>query len=472
MSNGSDHSFQLKVYRHRLQNGLTVLFYEDHRLPQVAVNVWYHVGSKDEAAGRTGFAHLFEHMMFQGSENYPDDFFKPLEEVGARLNGSTAEDRTNYWEVVPTAYLERALWLESDRMGWLLPAMDQVKLDNQREVVKNERRQTVDNEPYGVAEEALLETLYPVGHPYHHSIIGSMDDLDAATLEDVKGFFRRFYTPNNASLCVAGDVDPATALPLVEKYFGAIPQGPPVSPVKPDLPVLMRPVRLTVEDSVKLPRLHLQWPTAVQFSEDEAALSVLAYILSVGKDSRLVRRLQVEGSVAQSVGCYQGSGEVAGSLLLMATAQPGRDLEELEAAVWEEIERLKREGVEAAEVKAAVDAIRAGLVKRLQSVGGFGGVADLLNRYQTFVGDPEYLPKDLARYEAVTPQGVQDAANRYLHRDRYAMVAVVPRREAREAGDRSEMPGPGVRLRNGRVTETMRASNVIGSCDSAVRPPE
>ena len=216
--------FHLNYRRHKLANGLTVILYEDHRLPQAAVDVWYHVGSKDEVPGRTGFAHLFEHLMFQGSEHYNDDFFKPLEEIGARLNGSTSEDRTNYWEVVPVPYLERALWLESDRMGWLLPAIDQVKLDNQRDVVKNERRQTMDNQPYGVAEEACLEALYPVGHPYRHSVIGSMADLDAATLEDVKDFFRRFYHPGNATLCVAGDIDPETTLALVEKHFGPIPQ--------------------------------------------------------------------------------------------------------------------------------------------------------------------------------------------------------------------------------------------------------
>lgn len=444
MDERSRSSLRIPVSKHRLDNGLTVLIVEDRRLPQAAVNLWYHVGSKDEVPGKTGFAHLFEHMMFQGSEHYPQDFFKPLEEVGARLNGSTAEDRTNYWEVVPTAYLERALWLESDRMGFLLPAMDQAKLDNQRDVVKNERRQTVENEPYGVAEEILLEALYPMGHPYRHSIIGSMEDLDGATLEDVQGFFRRYYTPNNASLCVAGDVDPKAALDLADRYFGAIPAGPVVSPVQAWVPDLPRPVRVGVEDNVRLPRLYLEWPAAVQFTQEAADLAVLGYILATGKDSRLVRRLQVDHSVAQSVWAFQSGREVSGSFSVIATAQPDRSLGEVEHAVWEELERLKQDGVGSEEVQAAVDAIRAGLVRRLQSLGGFGGVSDLVNRYQTFTGDPTYLERDLARYEAVTAESVAEAARRTLHADRYVALSVTPRRlQAAVVPDRSAVPGPG-----------------------------
>ncbi len=437
-------SIRIPVTKHRLDNGLTVLLVEDHRLPQVAVNLWYHVGSKDEAPGRTGFAHLFEHMMFQGSEHFPRDFFKPLEEVGARLNGSTAEDRTNYWEVVPSAYLERALWLESDRMGFLLPAMDQAKLDNQREVVKNERRQTVENEPYGVAEEALLEALYPAGHPYRHSIIGSMADIDAASLEDVKDFFRRFYTPNNASLCIAGDVAPKAALALAEAYFGTIPAGPVAPPVQPWVPDPRRPSRLGLEDNIRLPRLYLQWPSAVQFTRESAALSVLGYVLATGKDSRLVRRLQVDHSAAQSVWAFQSSKEVSGTFSVIATAQQDRSLDELEHGVWEELERLAREGVAEGEVRAAVDAIRASLVRRLQSLGGFGGVSDLVNRYQTFTGDPAYLAKDLARYESVTAEAVAEASARILAPERCVALSVVPRRTQPSAvAGRSSLPGPG-----------------------------
>lgn len=443
MSSQSSKPFHLTARKRVLRNGLTVLLYEDHRLPQVAVNVWYHVGSKDESPGRTGFAHLFEHMMFQGSEHYPDDFFKPLEEVGGRLNGSTAEDRTNYWEVVPKAYLERALWLESDRMGWLLPAMDQAKLDNQREVVKNERREVLENQPYGIAEEALLEVLYPEGHPYHHPIIGSMEDLDQATLEDVKDFFRRFYTPNNASLCVAGDVEPEETFRLVERYFGPIPKGPIVSPVRPDVPILTKPVRVGLEDRVRLPRLYLQWPAPQQFTHEDAALSVLAYILTTGKDSRLVRRLQVEENVAQSVVAYQGSGEVASVFTIVETAHPGRTLEELEGATWEELGKIRDGRVDEPEVRAAVDSLKTKLVKRMEVVGGFGSVSDMLNYYQTFTGRPDGLQEDLARYEAVTPATVRDVAVKCVDPERYTLVAVLPASPGLETAERPPMPGAG-----------------------------
>ena len=443
MSSQSSKPFHLTAQKRVLRNGLTVLIYEDHRLPQVSVNVWYHVGSKDESPGRTGFAHLFEHMMFQGSEHCPYDFFKPLEEVGGRLNGSTAEDRTNYWEVVPKAYLERALWLESDRMGWLLPAMDQAKLDNQREVVKNERREVLENQPYGVAEEALLEALYPVGHPYHHSIIGSMEDLDRATLDDVKDFFRRFYTPNNASLCVAGDVEPEETFRLADKYFGPIPQGPIVSPVRANVPALTKPVRVQVEDRIQLSRLYLQWPTPPQLTGEDAALSVLAYILTTGKDSRLVRRLQVEENVAQSLFAYQGSGEVASVFTVVETVQPGRTLDELEEATWEELWKIRDGQVEESEVRAAVDSLKTKLVKRMEVVGGFGSVSDMLNYYQTFTGKPDGLREDLARYEAVTPGTVRDVALKYLYPDRYTFVAVQPSGPGTEASKRPPMPGAG-----------------------------
>ena len=442
MAAGSGSRYHLEVRRHVLANGLTVLLHEDHRLPQVAVNLWYHVGSKDEAPGKTGFAHLFEHLMFQGSEHSPGEYFRPLEEVGGQLNGSTAEDRTNYWEVVPAAYLERALWLESDRMGWLLPALDQAKLDNQREVVKNERRQTMENEPYGAAEEPLLEVLSPEGHPYRHSIIGSVADLDGATLEDVRRFFRRFYTPNNASLCLAGDLEPEAALALVEKHFGPVAPGPVVSPVRPWQPRLAKPVRVRVEDRVQLPRLYLQWPSGLQLTAEDAAFSVLAYVLGTGKDSRFVKRLQVDASLAQAVTAYQGGGEVAGAFCAILTAHPGVELARVEEAAWEEIRRLREEGPAPEEVRAAVDWVKARVVRRLQTLGGFGGVADLLNYYQTFRGEPDGLGWDLGRYEAVTPEAVRSAAAR-LDPERYTAVSVVPKAERPAAGDRSRMPGPG-----------------------------
>ncbi|MEW6758668.1 MAG: pitrilysin family protein [Acidobacteriota bacterium] len=443
MSPDASSRFRLRFEKHRLPNGLTLILYEDHRLPQAAVDLWYHVGSKDERPGRTGLAHLFEHMMFQGSAHSPQDYFRSLEEVGARLNGSTSEDRTNYWEVVAASYLERALFLEADRMGWLLPGLNQEKLDNQREVVKNERRQTVENEPYGVAEEVLLANLYPEGHPYHHSVIGSMSDLDAASLEDVHAFFSKYYTPSNATLCVAGDVDPARTLEKVARLFGEIPAGPTVSPVAPWIPVLRKAFRETVEDRVQLPRLTLAWPTVCQLTADDAPLSVLAYVLATGKDSRLVKRLQIEENLAQSVWCGHLSGEVAGSFQAVVTVRPEISLDRAEDALWEEMERIGRDGVAPEEVQAAVDSLTVGVLKRLQMVGGFGSVSDMLNYYEVFAGDPGGLEGELGRYARVSAEDVAGAARRFLGRDGYAAVSVVPRRPRPSVLDRGELPAAG-----------------------------
>jgi len=436
---------ELKWERHRLENGLTVLLHEDAHLPMVTVNLWYHVGSKNEVPGRTGFAHLFEHMMFQGSEHSPDEYFKPLEEIGSQLNGSTSEDRTNYWETVPREYLDRALFMESDRMGFLLPALDQAKLDNQREVVKNERRETLENQPYGVAEEALLEALYPPGHPYHHSVIGSMADLDAATLEDVHRFFKAFYTPNNASLCVAGDIDRKEALDKVRAAFGEIAPGPVVSPLAQATPRLSRPERLELEDRVQLPRLYLQWPVPPQLTREDAALSLLGHILQSEKDSRLVKRLQVDGSLAQSVWAFQRGMELTGQFHVIVTAQPERSLGEIEAAVWEEIRAICEKGPTPEEVEAAQAAVLTRACRRLQRLGGFGGVCDLLNYYQTMTGDPGYLNADLERYASVTADDVREAARRHLTDDGFVGLSVVPQRKKASSLDRSRLPGPGKR---------------------------
>lgn len=443
MAERTKHPFRVEFSKFRLRNGLTVIVHEDHRLPQAAVNVWYHVGSKNEAKGKTGFAHLFEHLMFQGSEHYPDDYFKPLEEIGARLNGSTAEDRTNYWEVVPVAYLGRALWLESDRMGWLPGAITQEKLDNQREVVKNERRQTMDNQPYGAAEETMLSLLYPEDHPYHHSVIGSMDDLDAATLDDVKDFFRRYYTPRNASVCVAGDVDTREALSLVEKYFGEIPPGPIVAPIERCPPVLRKNRRVELEDKVALERIYMEWPTVPHLTADSAALSVLSFILTTGKDSRLGRTLQLKSQVAQSFWSYQGGGELAGSFQIGVTVQNGRSIEEVEETCRREIAGVIKDGVSSDEVRWAVDGLKTGVLKRLQMVGGFGGVSDMLNYYQTFTGDPGGLENDLSLYETITPAKILEVAEHYLHPDRYAAVKISPEGASFPTLDRSKMPQKG-----------------------------
>ncbi|MBW3534624.1 MAG: phosphoenolpyruvate carboxylase, partial [Gemmatimonadetes bacterium] len=324
-----------------LQNGLNVIVHEDRSLPLVSVNLWYHVGSKNERPGRTGFAHLFEHVMFEGSAHVEGGAFDHLlESAGGVNNGSTTTDRTNYWENVPSNALELALWLEADRMGFLLDAMTQEKLDVQRDVVRNERRQSYENRPYGLAFETVLAALYPPDHPYHWPVIGSMEDLAAATLEDVREFFRTYYAPNNASLAVAGDVDAREARELVERWFGDIPPGPPAPPVLVPEGGLETDGRLVLEDQVSLPRVYLAWRAPRQFTREDAVLELLASVLAEGKGSRLYRRLVYGERVAQDVSAFQHGGEVDGSFFIIVTARPGVGLQELERAVREEAARV------------------------------------------------------------------------------------------------------------------------------------
>ncbi len=391
-----------------LPNGLRVILHEDHALPVVAVNVWYHSGSKNEKPGRTGFAHLFEHMMFQGSQHHDADYFLPLQKVGGTVNGSTSQDRTNYWENVPRDQLELALWLEADRMGWLLPAMTQERLDNQRDVVKNEKRQG-ENQPYALVRDLRLQLMYPEGHPYRWPVIGSMDDLSAASLEDVKDFFRLYYAPNNASLCVAGDFDAAEAKRLIVQHFAPIPPGRPVQRIQTWRPRLDGEVRATAQDDVELPRLYLSWHAPGFYQSDEAELNLVADILSQGKSSRLYHALVHEREIAQDVAAYLSGNELSGMFLVQATARPGVGLDELEAAVDDELARLQEKGVTKEELALSQASYETAFVRRLQRVGGFGGKADLLNRYLVMAGTPGYLEQDLARYRSATTAGVRDA---------------------------------------------------------------
>ncbi|HKS27002.1 MAG TPA: insulinase family protein [Pyrinomonadaceae bacterium] len=417
-----------------LQNGLRVIFHEDHSTPIVAVNVWYHVGSKNEVPGRTGFAHLFEHMMFQGSLHHNNDYFVPLQEAGGTLNGSTNTDRTNYWEVVPSNFLELALWLESDRMGYLLEALTEEKLANQRDVVKNEKRQNYDNRPYGLVGAKIAETIYPKDHPYHWLTIGSLDDLTAATREDVSDFFRRYYTPNNASLVVAGDFNPKEARAMVEKYFGPLKRGPEVKPLNITQPVIEKETRLTMEDRVSLPRVYTTWFSVPQWAKDDAALDTLGTILTGGKGSRLYRALVYERQIAQDVSAFNNSRELAGQFQITATLkQPGRTaeeraakLKELEDAINAELEKLKAEPPTAEEMERAYNARESSFIYGLQTVGGFGGKSDQLNMYATFVKNPGYFQKDLDRYRQVTPADVSRVAKTYLN-DRRLVLTVMPR---------------------------------------------
>jgi zinc protease len=405
---------EIKFEKYVLPNGLQVILHEDRSTPIVTVNVWYHAGSKNERPGRTGFAHLFEHMMFQGSQHHDSDYFAPFLAAGGKLNGSTNQDRTNYWETVPSNYLDLALWMESDRMGYLLPAMSQKKLDNQRDVVRNERRQSYENRPYGLVHEIMLAALFPADHPYSWSTIGSMADLARASREDVAGFFRRYYNPANASLCIAGDFDPAEAKKLVEKYFAPLPAGPKVEKMKPQPAALEKEMRIEMTDRVGLPRLTMIWPTVPEFADDEPALEILGDILSTGKTSRLEKSLVREKQIAQSVSAGQNSEEIAGAFLIDALAQPGHTLAELETAILEQVRAVQEQPPTAAEVTRALNRIETHIIRSLESHSGFGGRADQLNRYNVLKGDPGYLSKDFARYQKVTPEDIRRVAKKYL----------------------------------------------------------
>jgi zinc protease len=410
-----------------LENGLDVLLHEDHGCPIVAVNLWYHVGSKNELPGHTGFAHLFEHLMFEGSEHHDKGFFPPLQGAGAALNGSTNADRTNYWEVVPSNALELALWMESDRMGFLLPALTQAKFSNQREVVLNERRQNYENRPYGLAPMAMAAALFPPEHPYHWTTIGEIADLQAATLDEVRGFFSRYYHPSNASLAIAGDINPEDALSLARAYFEPLLPGPPVEGVRPAPPLLSAERRLVIEDRVELPRLYVSWLTPAMFAEGDAALDLAADVLANGKTSRLYQRLVFNERIATDVSAVQNSREVGGFLQIAATAAPGHALLEIEDAVTSEVARLAFEGPTADEIERGRVQTEAQFMFRLQTVGGFGGKSDQLNAYNTFLDDPAYFDRDLERYAEVTPETLRAEVHRHLNHCRRVVLSIVPR---------------------------------------------
>lgn len=415
----------LKVKEYKLKNGLRVILHEDKSTPIVAVNLWYHVGSKNEVVGRTGFAHLFEHMMFQGSKNYNDDYFKPLQEIGATINGSTNPDRTNYFEVVPSNFLELALFMEADRLGGLLEAMTQEKLDNQRDVVKNERRQRYDNQPYGTAFEKIFANIFPANHPYNWTTIGSLEDLSAASMDDVKGFFRQYYVPNNTSLVIAGDFNEKQAREWVEKYFGPIQTGGNIERPKPPMPKINGEVRKSFEDSVQLPRLYMVWTSSPSYSADEPALDILSSILSSGRGSRLQTNLIHGKQISQDVSSFNYALEVAGMFIAQSTARPGKTLDEIEKEILAEIERIKNEPPTAEEMNRAINSIESQTIFGMQNVLG---KADQLNGYATFVGQPNYFQNDLDRYRKVTAADVQRVAKQYLNSDRFVMQ-FVPRKD-------------------------------------------
>ena len=422
-----------------LDNGLDVLVHQDRNCPIVAVNVWYHVGSKNEVPGRTGFAHLFEHLMFEGSQHYDHGYFQPLQQAGAALNGSTNADRTNYWEVVPRNALDLALWMESDRMGYLLPALTEAKFNNQRDVVLNERRQNYENRPYGLAGMALVSELYPPEHPYHWLTIGAAEDIRSAHIDDVRAFFQTYYHPQNASLSLAGDVDVDDAFRLAEEYFGSLPAGVKPAVAVPQAPPLRTAEsRLVLEDRIELPRLYLAWHSPELFGVDDAELDLVADVLAGGKTSRLYRALVYEQRVATEVAASQNSREIAGYFQVVATAAPGRTLAELEASITREMERFCAEGPTPGEIERGVAQAEAHFISRLQTVGGFGGKSDQLNAYNVFLGEPGYFDRDLARYRQADAAGLTRAASFWLPAQKRVCLSVVPRGRMELALDGSQ----------------------------------
>jgi len=424
--------------KHVLDNGLQVVIHEDHSCPIVAVNVWYHVGSKNEEPGRTGFAHLFEHLMFEGSAHHDSGYFEPLLQAGGTLNGSTNPDRTNYWEVVPASALELALWMESDRMGFLLPALTEEKFNNQRDVVLNERRQNYENRPYGMAGLALVDALFPGDHPYHWATIGSPDDLRAATADDVRAFFRRYYHPANASLAIAGDVEADRALDLAASCFGEIPAGKPPAAL-PSTPARAVPVRRVIEDRVELPRLYLGWLSPAMYTDGDAELDVLADVLATGKASRLYRSLVYERRIATDVSSYQGSRELGSSFQIVVTAVPGVGLGVIESAVHEEVSRVRAAELSADEFERTLALTETAFVSRLQTVGGFGGKSDQLNNYNVFLGDPGYFSRDVERYRNATGGTVRASAGAHLGAAHCVTLSAVPAGQRHLAAPDSEL---------------------------------
>ncbi|MEO7793747.1 MAG: pitrilysin family protein, partial [Thermoanaerobaculia bacterium] len=433
---------EIQFEKYTLPNGLQVILHVDRKLPIVNVNQWYHVGSKNERPGRTGFAHLFEHMMFQGSKNVPGEYFSIVEELGANLqqggvNGTTDNDRTNYFATVPSGNLEKLLWLESDRLATLIDGVDQAKLDNQREVVKNERRQSFENQPYGLWPELLANELFPYGHPYSWSVIGSMADLSAASLDDVKGFFRTYYTPNNLSLVIAGDFDPAQAKQLVEKYFGSLPPGPALARPKVAPVTLTAGKILEIADRVPQERVYMVWPTPALYTAGDAELDLAARVLTDGLSSRLTKALVYDAEKATNVNAFQFGTEIANCLVIIANARPGVDVTELETLIAREIAKLAASGPTAAELDRAKNKLETQYISGLERIGGFGGKADLLNQYNTYLGDPGRFAWDLARWRSVTPAQVQQATKSFLDTDKRLTLRFRP-----EASARSTTPEP------------------------------
>ncbi|HOI30693.1 MAG TPA: pitrilysin family protein [Melioribacteraceae bacterium] len=409
-----------------LPNGLEVILYPDPSSPIVSINIWYRVGSANEKPGKTGFAHLFEHMMFQGSQNVPKEgHFKYIQEAGGTLNGSTSIDRTNYYESVPANYLELLLWLESDRMGFLLPALTQDKLDNQKDVVMNERRQRYENQPYGQAWEILFSNLFTNDHPYSWPTIGWMDDIAKFELNDVRNFFSTYYAPNNASLVLGGNFDINTSVKLIGKYFGEIQRSNSIPSINSPGQKLKETNRIIHKDSVQLPRLYMAWHSDKAFGPDDAALDILADILSSTKNSRLQKNLLYDNQIALDVSSFQYSARLAGSFIIVSTAKPGVEIEKIKAEILKEIDFLISNGISDEELLRAKNSYKSAFIYSLQKLDT---IVDHINHYNYFLNEPDSFIFDLNRYEKVTARDVINAAEKILNKP-YTELNIIPKQK-------------------------------------------
>ncbi|MGE5431628.1 MAG: M16 family metallopeptidase [Syntrophomonadaceae bacterium] len=419
-----DDLLKINYEKYSLDNGLEVILYPDKSLPILAANIWYRVGSANEIKGKTGFAHLFEHMMFQGSKHVPKQMhFKYIQEAGGNLNGTTSTDRTNYYQSLPSNYLEMVLWLESDRMGFLIPALGQDKLDNQIDVVKNERRQRYDNAPYGMAWELIFSNLYPETHPYHWPTIGYMQDISNITLSDVKDFFHKYYVPNNASLVIGGDINIPRTKELIERYFGPITRGNAVEEVyAPEVP-LEKNITLIHEDNVQLPRIYFAWHSTKAYTRQDAELDILSYILSSSKNSRLYKALIFEEEIAQDISAFQHSAKYGGSYVVVATARPGISLDQIKEEVFKQLNLVIENGISPEELEKAKNNIKASFIFSMQNLNS---LVNHLNEYNFFLKDPDSFNFDLDRYEKVDADAIRKAAREFLTKP-YVELRIIPK---------------------------------------------
>lgn len=439
---GDTMNIKFDIETYRLKNGLTVFLYEDHTFPIVAVDVNYNVGSKNEVRGKTGFAHLFEHIMFQGSKHFNDDYFKALQDIGGEVNGATNQDRTRYYEIVPSNYLERALWLESDRMGYLLDALTEERLKNQISVVVNEYRQNYENKPYGMVYFEILRLLFPPHHPYSWPTIGIPEDIKSATLDDVKDFFKTYYSVNNATIAIAGDINKEETKKLVEKYFGSFKPAKPVKYLSKWTPTLSETKSIVMNDNVNLPKIYIVFPTAAVFEQYDAELDIIAKVLGENENSRLYKLLVKEKKLASEVSAFQSSNQISGYMVITATLYPDKDISEARSLILKELNRISKSGITKEELEQAKNYFKSEFIRSLKRLGGFGGIADRMNYYSQMLGNPNMFEYDIKRYEKSSLKSVREAAKRYLS-SHYAEIIVRPENNLQtvpEEIDRTKMP--------------------------------